>query len=165
MAKGSVNKAIVLGRLGQDPEVKTTQGGSTIANLSIATTELGRKDQATGQREQDVTEWHRVTVFGKMAENAGQYLKKGSKVYIEGRLQTKKWQDQNGQDRYTTSILANELQFMGDRSDNAQAAPQQAPVQQGGYQQPVQQQRPQQSAPQPAQQGNGFSDFDDDIAF
>tara|TARA_R110002051_G_C8428305_1_gene453020 strand:+ start:80 stop:586 length:507 start_codon:yes stop_codon:yes gene_type:complete len=143
MAKGSVNKVIVLGRLGQDPEIKTTNSGSQVCNLSIATTELGRKDQATGQRGQDETEWHRVTLFGKMAENAGQYLKKGSQVYIEGRLNTRKWQDQNGQDRYSTDIIGNEMQFMSSKSDGVPAQ------QQGGYQQ-----APQQQAPQ--QQSNGY---------
>ena len=141
MAKGSVNKVIVLGRLGQDPDVKTTNSGSQVVNLSIATTELGMKDKATGQRGQDVTEWHRVVIFGKMAENAAQYLKKGSQVYIEGRLQTRKWQDQNGQDRWSTDIICNEMQFMGGGQNtngaqsNNQAPQQQAPVQQNGYQQ------------------------------
>ena len=149
MAKGSVNKVVVLGRLGQDPEIKTTNSGSQVCNLSIATTELGRKDQATGQRGQDETEWHRVTLFGKMAENAGQYLKKGSQVYIEGRLNTRKWQDQNGQDRYSTDIIGNEMQFMSGKSDGAPAQ-----QQQGGYQQapqPAPQQAPQQGYQPPTQ--------------
>ncbi len=169
MAKGSVNKIIVLGRLGQDPEVKTTSSGSTVCNLSVATTELGRKDQATGTRGQDETEWHRVTLFGVMADNAAKYLKKGAKVYIEGRLNTQKWQDQNGNDRYTTGIIANEMQFMGDRSDNNQAPAQQQqqnqPQQQGGYQQqqPQQQQQQQQQQPQPAQNNN--QNYEDDIPF
>lgn len=147
MAKGSVNKVIVLGRLGQDPELKTTSAGGHVCNLSVATTELGRKDPTTGQRGPEETEWHRITLFGKMAENAGQYLKKGAKVYIEGRLNTQKWQDQNGQDRYTTGIIGNEMQFMGDRGDNNQTTqqapqPQQVPQQQVGYQQQAQQQPP-----------------------
>ena len=86
MAKGTVNKAIILGRLGKDPEIKQTQSGMQVASLAVATTELGRKDPNTGQRGQDETEWHRVTLFGKMAENAGQYLRKGSQIYIEGKL-------------------------------------------------------------------------------
>lgn len=156
MAKGSVNKVIVLGRLGQDPEVKTTNSGSQVVNLSVATTELGRKDATTGIRGEDQTEWHRVTIFGKMAENAAQYLKKGSQVYIEGRLNTRKWQDQNGQDRYSTDIIANEMQFMSGKSDNNQGQqghqqPQQQQnnqQQQQQYNQPPQQQAPQQQATQ-----------------
>ena len=153
MAKG-INKVIIVGNIGQDPEIKTTNSGSQVCNLSIATTELGRKDPATGQRGQEETEWHRVTLFGKMAENAGQYLKKGAKVYIEGRLNTQKWQDQNGQDRYTTGIIGNEMQFMGDRSEGG-AQPQQ---QNNGYQQAPQQQAPQQGGYQqqaPIKQGQG----------
>lgn len=173
MAKGSVNKVIVLGRLGQDPEITATASGMQIGTLSIATTELGRKDQATGQRGPDETEWHRVKVFAKTAELAAQYLKKGSKVYIEGRLKTNKWQDQSGNDRYTTEIICNEMQFMGERGDSGGGqGGQQKPAQQN-YQQPAPQRAPQQqqqpaapqpAAPQPAQK-TGFDDFDDDIPF
>ena len=166
MAKGSVNKVIIMGRLGKDPELIQTQGGGQIAKLSVATTELGRKDANTGQRGEDETEWHRVVVFGKSAENAAKYLQKGAQVYIEGRLKTSKYQDSNGIDKYSTDIICNEMQFMG--GGQQQQQPQQ---QQGGYQQPQQQaqrpqqqQRPQQSAPQPAQQAGGFDDFEDDGA-
>ena len=100
MAKGTVNKVIILGRLGQDPEVRATSSGMQIATLNVATNELGRKDQATGQRGPDETEWHRCVLFGRSAENAAKYLKKGSQVYLEGRLKTNKWQDQNGNDRF-----------------------------------------------------------------
>ncbi|MCJ8313120.1 MAG: single-stranded DNA-binding protein [Saccharospirillaceae bacterium] len=147
MAKGSVNKVIVLGRLGQDPEVKTTNSGSQVVNISVATTELGRKDPTTGMRGQDMTEWHRITIFGRMAENAAQYLRKGSQVYIEGRLQTRKWQDQNGNDRWSTDIICNEMQFMGGGQGAQTGQAQQGQqTQQGGYQQPAQ--APQQQAPQ-----------------
>jgi len=133
--------------LGNDPEVKTTNSGSQVVNISVATTELGRKDPATGMRGQDMTEWHRITIFGRMAENAAQYLRKGSQVYVEGRLQTRKWQDQNGNDRWSTDIICNEMQFMGGgqgAQGGQQQGQQQAP--QGGYQQPAQ--APQQQAPQ-----------------
>jgi len=116
MARGTVNKTIILGRLGQDPEMRATASGTQVANLSIATNELGPKDPQTGQRN-DQTEWHRIILFGQMAENANTYLKKGSQVYIEGRLQTRKWQDQNGVDRYSTEIVANEMQFIGGKPD------------------------------------------------
>lgn len=98
-----VNKVILVGTLGQDPDVKYAANGNAIANLSVATSEEWN-DKATGQKQQK-TEWHRVSIFGKLAEIAGQYLRKGSQVYLEGKLQTRKWQDQNGQDRYTTEIV------------------------------------------------------------
>lgn len=163
MAKGTVNKVIILGRLGQDPEVKQTQSGTSVANLNVATTEVGAKDQS-GQR-QELTEWHRVTLWGKTAEIAGQYLAKGSQVYIEGRLQTRKWQDQNGQDRYTTEIVGNEMQFIGGRNDNMGGqgfAPQQHQPQ-GGFQQAPHYNN---QAPQPDHPaGGGIVDFDDDVPF
>ena len=112
MSKG-INKVILIGNCGQDPEVKYSQNGSAIVNLSVATSDSW-KDKQTGQM-QDRTEWHRVVFFNRLAEIAGEYLKKGSKVYIEGKLQTRKWQDQNGQDRYTTEIVANEMQMLDSR--------------------------------------------------
>ena len=111
MAKGTVNRVIILGRLGQDPEARSTANGTQVVNLNVATNELGRADEQ-GNRP-DLTEWHRIVLFGRMAENAAQYLKKGSQVYIEGRVQTRKWQDQSGQDRYSTDIIANDMQFIG----------------------------------------------------
>jgi single-strand DNA-binding protein len=165
MAKGTVNKAIILGRLGKDPEVKQTQSGMQVASLTVATTELGRKDQNTGQRAQDETEWHRVTLFGNMAQNAGQYLKKGSQVYIEGRLKTEKWQDQNGQDRYTTGIIGNEMQFISGAQNQNQAPQNGYGSPQAPQQKNYQQQAPQ-SAPQPANNNyDGFNGFDDDLNF
>ncbi|MBK2126255.1 single-stranded DNA-binding protein, partial [Fangia hongkongensis] len=116
MGKGTVNKVIILGRLGQDPEIRYTQNGSPIANVSIATND-GYKDNTSGQYI-DVTEWHKVVVFGKQAEVVQQYCKKGSQIYVEGRIRTNKWQDKNGQDKYTTEILANSIQMIGGNSQS-----------------------------------------------
>lgn len=109
MSKG-INKAIIVGNLGADPEVRYTPGGNAVANISVATSESWR-DKQTGEL-QEKTEWHRIVLFNRLGEIAGEYLKKGAKVYIEGRLQTKKWQGQDGQDRYTTEIIANEMQML-----------------------------------------------------
>jgi single-strand DNA-binding protein len=119
MAKGTLNKVILIGRLGSDPEIRYMPNGNAVANLRLATND-GYKDK-NGQF-QETTEWHRVVLFGKVAEIAGQYLQKGRLVYIEGRIRTNKWQDQSGQDRYTTEIVANEMQLLGgggagDRND------------------------------------------------
>lgn len=116
MARG-VNKVILVGNCGQDPETKFTASGAAIANLSIATSETW-KDKQTGQ-PQERTEWHRVVFFGRLAEIVGEYVRKGSKVYIEGSLRTRKWQDQSGQDRYTTEIVANEMQLLDSRNSDA----------------------------------------------
>jgi len=111
MAKGSVNKVILIGNLGRDPAVRYTPNGLAVANITIATTEAW-KDKQTGEN-QERTEWHRVALYSRLAEITGEYLRKGSKVYIEGRLQTRKWQDKNtGQDRYTTEIIADSLQML-----------------------------------------------------
>jgi single-strand DNA-binding protein len=114
MARG-INKAIIVGTLGRDPEVKYTAGGSAVVNVSVATNEAW-KDKTTGENVEK-TEWHRIVIFGKLAEIAAQYLKKGSQVYFEGKIQTRKWQDQSGQDRYTTEIVANDMQMLGGRAD------------------------------------------------
>ena len=178
MAKGTVNKVIILGRLGQDPDVRSTAGGTQVVNLNVATNELGPKDD-NGTRS-DLTEWHRCVLFGRTAEIAAQYLRKGSLVYLEGRLQTRKWQDQTGNDRYSTEIVANEMQLMGGRDSAAgapqgggyqnQSQPQSQPQAQGQQpQQPQQQnqyQQPQRSAPAPQSPPmQAFEDFDDDIPF
>jgi len=113
MARG-VNKVILVGNLGKDPEVRYSPNGSAMANVTIATAESW-KDKQSGEK-QEKTEWHRVVFFNRLAEIVGEYLKKGSQVYIEGRLQTRKWQGQDGQDRYTTEIVANEMQMLGSRS-------------------------------------------------
>lgn len=115
MAKGTVNKVIILGRLGQDPDVRATASGTQVVNLNVATNEFGPQDDQGNRPEQ--TEWHRIVIFGRMAETAASYLHKGSLVYIEGRLQTRKWQDQNGQDRYSTEIVARDMQFVGGRNE------------------------------------------------
>ena len=114
MARG-INKAIIVGNLGRDPEVRYTANGNAIANITVATTESW-KDKQSGER-QEKTEWHRVVFFGRLAEVAGEYLKKGAQVYIEGRLQTRKWEDKSGQERYTTEIVANEMQMLGSRGE------------------------------------------------
>lgn len=133
MARG-INKVILIGNLGQDPEVRFTPSGTAVANLNLATSDTWT-DRQSGQR-QERTEWHRIVLFNKTAEIAQQYLKKGSKVYIEGRLQTRKWQDQNGQDRYSTEVVANDMQMLDGRSGDFQggSAPQgsYAPGNQGG---------------------------------
>lgn len=120
MARG-VNKAIIVGTLGQDPEVRYTQSGSPVANISVATNE-NWKDRNTGEM-QERTEWHRIVMFGKLAEIAQQYLKKGSQAYFEGRIQTRKWQDQSGNDRYSTEIVANEMQMLGGRGSSSGGVP------------------------------------------
>ncbi|MBU2885236.1 single-stranded DNA-binding protein [Gilvimarinus agarilyticus] len=191
MASRGINKVILVGNLGQDPETKFMPSGGAVTNISVATSESW-KDKNTGQ-PQERTEWHRVVFFNRLAEIAGEYLRKGSKVYIEGSLRTRKWQGQDGQDRYTTEIVAGEMQMLDSRGgDNSgynqdsynqgggqnyggqnqapQQAPQnQAPQNQGGYNQP-QGQPPQQAPQQPPQQApqqpaGGFDSFDDEIPF
>ncbi len=115
MARG-VNKAIVVGTLGQDPDVHATANGGTVVNVSVATNESW-KDKNTGEQVEK-TEWHRIVMFNKLAEIAAQYLKKGSQAYFEGKILTRKWQDQSGNDRYSTEIVANEMQLLGGRPDN-----------------------------------------------
>lgn len=161
-----INKVIILGRLGQDPEIRYMANGNAVANLSVATSENWKDDQ--GQK-QERTEWHRVVIFGKLADVAGQYLQKGYQVYIEGKLQTKKWQDQQGQDRYTTEIVVQGFGGTMQMLDNKQSSNGQA-NNQGGYQQqtPQQgdyQQQPQQQAPQQRQYAPVDPSFDDDIPF
>jgi single-strand DNA-binding protein len=119
MARG-INKAILIGNLGKDPETRYTAGGSAVTNIRIATNETW-KDKQTGE-QQERTEWHAVVFFGRLAEIAAEYLRKGSTVYVEGRLQTRKWQDKDGQDRYTTEIVANEMQMLGGRGDSSAPA-------------------------------------------
>ena len=120
MARG-INKAIIVGNLGRDPEVRYTANGNAISNITVATTESW-KDKQSGER-QEKTEWHRVVFFGRLAEIAGEYLKKGAQVYIEGRLQTRKWEDKSGQERYTTEIVASEMQMLGSRGGGTSGAP------------------------------------------
>lgn len=132
MARG-INKVILVGTLGADPEVRYSSGGSAIANLRLATTETW-KDKQTGQK-QEKTEWHRVVFFGKLGEIAGEYLRKGSQVYVEGSIETRKWQDKDGQDRYTTEIKGRDLQMLGGGQGGQSNAG-------GQHQRPAQQQKP-----------------------
>jgi single-strand DNA-binding protein len=171
----SVNKVILVGNLGKDPETRYAPNGDAICNITVATTDSW-KDKQTGEKKEQ-TEWHRVSFYGRLAEIAGQYLRKGSAVYVEGSLRTRKWQDKEGQDRYTTEIRADQMQMLGSRQgagggggesyggggsgggddfDQAprQSAPRQAP------------QRPAPSAPQSAPPSSGgFGGMDDDIPF
>ncbi|MDA8885323.1 single-stranded DNA-binding protein [Porticoccaceae bacterium] len=165
MARG-VNKVIIVGNCGQDPETRFMPSGGAVTNLSLATSESW-KDKNTGD-QQERTEWHRVVFFNRLAEIAGEYVKKGSKLYIEGSLRTRKWQGQDGQDRYTTEIVASEMQMLDSRGgqqsgdyDQSQGSYQQSAPQAQQQSAPQQQQSaPEQSAPQ--QQGGAF---DDDIPF
>ncbi|MCB1583451.1 MAG: single-stranded DNA-binding protein [Marinicella sp.] len=115
MARG-INKVILVGNLGNDPEVRYTPSGAAVTTISVATTESWKDKDGN---KQEKTEWHRVVFFGRLAEIAGEYLRKGSQVYVEGKLRTNKWQDQSGQDRYTTEILANDLQMLGGRGGDS----------------------------------------------
>jgi len=158
MARG-VNKVILIGNLGQDPEVKYMPNGGAVTNVTIATSESW-KDKNTGE-QQDKTEWHRVVFFRRLAEIVGEYLKKGSKVYIEGKLQTRKWQDQSGNDRYTTEIVANEMQMLDSRGGGGGGDFKPSSNQASGDQSTGQA-----SNKQPATAAaGGFDDFDDDIPF
>ncbi len=184
MASRGVNKVILMGNLGGDPEVRFAANGNAIANITIATSETWR-DKASGE-QREKTEWHRVVLFGKTAEIAGEYLRKGSQVYVEGQLQTRKWQDQSGQDRYTTEVVVQwptgQMQLLGSRqqgqgggapmgggqsqgNQGGWGEPQQPQMSHPGNAVPQQQQKP--AAPQPAQ--NQYNeppmDFDDDIPF
>lgn len=114
----SVNKAIILGNIGKDPEVRYTASGEAICNITVATSESW-KDKATGEKK-ELTEWHRISFFGKLAEICGQYLKKGSQVYVEGSIRTRKWTDKDGQERYTTEIRGDEMKMLGSKSDGGQ---------------------------------------------
>ncbi|MFT6157125.1 MAG: single-strand DNA-binding protein [Neolewinella sp.] len=183
MARG-VNKVILVGNLGKDPEIRYTPSGSAVANVTIATSESW-KDKQSGENVEK-TEWHRVVFFNRLAEIVGEYVKKGSQIYIEGRLQTRKWQDQGGQDRYTTEIVASEMQMLGGRSGGGgsqfgggadagfggmdQSAPDQGMSQAAPAQQrqqapaaaPAQQQQAQSA---PAAAPSAYDEFDDDIPF
>ncbi|MBD8260533.1 single-stranded DNA-binding protein [Pantoea agglomerans] len=158
MASRGVNKMILLGNLGKDPEVRYQPSGGAVANLTVATSEQWR-DKSTGENK-EVTEWHRVVIFGKLAEVAGEYLRKGSQVYIEGQLRTRKWQAQDGTEKYTTEIVVNvggTLQMLGGKQEGGQ----------GNRPQQNQQQRPQQQAGQSTPPANNEPpmNFDDDIPF
>ncbi|MCF4008839.1 single-stranded DNA-binding protein [Rheinheimera sp. UJ63] len=164
MARG-INKVILIGNLGADPEVRYMPQGGAVANMTIATSESWT-DKATNERKEQ-TEWHRIVIYQRLAEIAGEYLRKGSKVYIEGKLKTRKWTDKDGVERYTTEIVANELQMLDGRGEGQQQAGGMGGGQQGGYQPRGQQgggnnnyqQAPQQGGSnyqQPAQGGGGY---------
>ena len=144
MAQRGVNKVILVGNCGQDPEIKHLASGGAVTNVSLATSDTW-KDKQTGA-QQERTEWHRVVFFNRLAEIVGEYVKKGSKIYVEGRLQTRKWQDQSGQDRYSTEVVANEMQMLDSRGGAAAGTPAS-------------------SAPAQQQPAPNFNDFDDDIPF
>ena len=148
----SVNRVILIGNLGKDPETRYAPSGDAICNITLATTDTWR-DKASGEKR-EATEWHKVGFFGKLAEIAGQYLRKGSQVYIEGSLRTRKWTDKDGVERYTTEIRADVMKMLGGKGDGQQSdAPRQS--------------APAPSTPAPKKQasGGGFGDFDDDIPF
>jgi single-strand DNA-binding protein len=183
MASRGVNKVILVGNLGNDPEVRYMPNGNAVANLSLATSESWKDQQ--GQM-QERTEWHKLTMYRRLAEVAGEYLRKGSQIYVEGKLQTRKWQDQQGQDRYTTEVIVDQMQMLGGRMDGANQGGQGNNYGNnagGGYQNRPQQsnqnnqgnqgygqQSPQQNAGSPSNQGKPPMaepdfDFDDDIPF
>jgi single-strand DNA-binding protein len=155
----SVNKVILIGNLGRDPETRYMPDGGAITNISIATTDTWKDKQG---EKQEKTEWHRVAFFGRLAEIAGEYLKKGSQVYVEGRLQTRKWQDKDGNDKYTTEIVADRMQMLGSRQGMGGGASEPPPDRGGG--EGGSSARP---AGKPAAKGGGgkFDDFEDDIPF
>ena len=146
----SVNKVIVVGNLGRDPETRYMPDGAAITNVSVATS-FQWTDKASGEKKEE-TEWHRVVFRGKLAEVAGEYLKKGSQVYVEGRLRTRKWQDKDGQDRYSTEIMATEMKMLGSRAGEPREAPAEP--------------RAAEPRPAPAKKPAGkFDDMEDDIPF
>ncbi len=155
MASRGVNKVILIGNLGQDPEVRYMPNGGAVTNITLATSETW-KDKNSGE-QQEKTEWHRVVMFRRLAEIAGEYLKKGSKVFIEGRLQTRKWQDQQGNDRYTTEIVADNMQMLDSRGGGSAEFSPGAGASQGGSRGAPQSQ-PQSAAPVD-------NSYDDDIPF
>ncbi len=164
MASRGVNKVILVGNLGKDPEVRYMPNGGAVATITVATSETW-KDKQSGE-QQEKTEWHRVVMFNRLGEIAGEYLKKGSKIYLEGRLQTRKWQGQDGQDRYTTEIVASEMQMLDSRGGAGGGGggynPSNSAPAQGGQSDQNSQGKPASAA---AASSGGFDDFDDDIPF
>ena len=148
----SVNKVILIGNLGKDPETRYLPSGDAVTNITVATTESW-KDKKSGDK-QEHTEWHRISFFGRQAEIAGEYLKKGSPVYIEGRIRTRKWQDKEGQDRYSTEIVADRMQLLGSRGSGTEGGGSRESAAAGAG-----------GTKAPARKGGGFDDMDDDIPF
>jgi single-strand DNA-binding protein len=157
----SVNKVIIIGNLGRDPETRYMPDGGAITNVSVATTEVWKDKNG---EKQEKTEWHRVAFFGKLAEIAGEYLKKGSQVYVEGRLQTRKWQDKDGADKYTTEIVANAMQMLGSRQGMGGGAGG-PPEREGDRGEGAGSPRPAASKPAAKAAGGKFDDLEDDIPF
>ena len=161
----SINKVILVGNLGRDPEVRYTPSGAAICNVSLATTR-NWKDKNSGEKVEE-TEWHRVVFYDRLAEIAGEYLKKGRPVYVEGRLKTRKWTDKDGAEKYTTEIIATEMQLLGGRE--GMGAPGGEEGGGGGYSRPAPAARPAapaaRPAPAPSKASSGFDDMDDDIPF
>lgn len=156
----SVNKVIVVGNLGRDPETRYMPSGDAMTNIAVATTDKW-KDKATGEQK-EATEWHRIAFFGKLAEIAGQYLKKGSQVYIEGKLRTRKWTDKDGVEKFTTEIIADSMQMLGSRMGSGGSAP----MDDGGFSGGSPARAPAAPAARsPAKQAPNLSDMDDDIPF
>ena len=165
MARG-INKVIIIGNLGADPETRAMPSGTTVANLRVATSESWRDKQSGEQQER--TEWHRVALFGRLAEIAGEYLRKGSQVYIEGSLRTRKWQDKQGNDRYSTEIVGNDLQMLGGRGGGAVSAPGAGAAASGGAGASAGGGGGAGASPDSEESGAGAGrgeDFDDDIPF
>lgn len=171
MSARGINKVILIGNLGQDPDIRYMPSGEPVANLSLATSEIWKDSNSGETREK--TEWHRVVAFRKLAEIIGEYCKKGSKLYIEGRLQTRKWQDQHGQDRYTTEIIADQMQFLDSRNSGSGSQYNDDPgygsknKESGGKTQTYSTGKPSGRKTPPGNQSYGpeNSDFDDDIPF
>ncbi|WP_050466628.1 single-stranded DNA-binding protein [Herbaspirillum chlorophenolicum] len=164
----SVNKVIIVGNLGRDPETRYMPNGEAVTNIAVATTESW-KDKNSGEKK-ELTEWHRITFYRKLAEIAGQYLKKGSQIYVEGRLQTRKWQDKDGVERYTTEIIADTMQMLGSRQGGGGASMDDGGGYGGGSPAPRQNTGGGGGASAPRQQpasrpASNFSDMDDDIPF
>jgi single-strand DNA-binding protein len=162
----SVNKVIIVGNLGRDPEIRYMPSGDAIANIAVATS-FKSKDRNTGEQK-ELTEWHRISFFGRLAEIVGQYLKKGSSVYVEGRLQTRKYTDKDGIERYATDIIAENMQMLGGRQ--GMGGGDMGMDDGGSYDAPPQRQAPRQAPPAPAARpapkpAPNFSDMDDDIPF
>ena len=149
----SVNKVILVGRLGKDPETRYMTNGEAVTNVTLATSE-NWKDKSGEKQEK--TEWHNLVFYRRLAEIAGEYLKKGSQVYVEGKIQTRKWQDKEGKDRYTTEIIVNEMQMLGSKSGSSSFEVVEKPASSSAA--PA-------SKPAPAAKGGGFDNFDDDIPF
>jgi single-strand DNA-binding protein len=160
----SVNKVIIVGNLGRDPETRYMPNGEAVTNIAVATTESW-KDKSSGEKK-EITEWHRITFYRKLAEIAGQYLKKGSQVYVEGRLQTRKWTDKENVERYTTEIIADTMQMLGSRQGMGGSAAMDDEYGGGGGGAPAPRQNAAPSSrPAPSKPASNFSDMDDDIPF